>query len=141
MRIDQFAWNVSNINDQQVDMANWIKNHTPPETLIAADDVGAIGFIANRRVLDILGVITPEINEKYRGLVPRKKGFVEEVTRLFRLEKPDYLVIHPLFYGDLIRDKFRCRKVYSNELRINSICSQDKLNAYKVDWNIKVSLN
>lgn len=141
MRIDQFAWNVSNINDQQVDMANWIKNNTSPEALIATDDVGAIGFIANRRVLDILGVITPEINEKYQGIPPRKKGFVEEVTRLFRLEKPDYLVIHPLFYGKLIRDHFRCTKVYSNELRINSICTQSKFITYKVDWDIKVSRN
>lgn len=141
MRIDQFAWNVSNINDQQVDMAKWIKKNTSPEALIATDDVGALGFIANRRILDIFGVITPEINEKYRGLIPRKKGFVEEVTRLVRLEKPDYLVLHPLFYGNLIRDKFRCERVYSNELHINSICSQDKFICYKIDWNITVSRN
>jgi hypothetical protein len=141
MRIDQFAWNVSNINDQQVDMANWIKKNTPPEALIAADDVGAIGFIAKRRVLDIFGVITPEINEKYRGLIPREKGFVEEVTKLLRLKKPDYLVIHPLFYGNLIREKFRCKEIYSNELRINSICSQNRFISYKVDWDIKVSRN
>ena len=141
-RIDQFAWNVSNINDQHVDMARWLDRNIPADALILADDVGAIGFIANRPVLDILGVITPEVNVKSmrafpqgtRGLFPRASMYSEEVAELIQRKKPDYIVIHLALHGSVIRNYVKLTEIYSNELRINSICSQSQMTAFKVTW-------
>jgi len=41
--------------------AQWIKEHTPPDAVIATHDVGAIGFYSDRRIIDLAGLVTPEL--------------------------------------------------------------------------------
>lgn len=39
----------------------WIDGHTPRDAVIAAHDVGAIAFYGRRRVVDLAGVLLPEV--------------------------------------------------------------------------------
>ena len=52
------------INDRQVTAALWLRNNTKPEDIIATHDVGAIGFYSERKIIDIAGLITPELINK-----------------------------------------------------------------------------
>lgn len=58
---DRYAWDVQNINDQQVMVGKWLGTHTPSNAVIATDDIGAIGYFANRQVVDLAGLVTPEV--------------------------------------------------------------------------------
>lgn len=44
-----------------INAANWIKNNTRPGDIIATHEIGAIGFYAQRKIIDIAGIITPEL--------------------------------------------------------------------------------
>jgi len=44
-----------------IPIGEWFAERTPPETTIAALDIGALGYMSRRRVLDLGGLITPEI--------------------------------------------------------------------------------
>ncbi len=48
-------------HDRHEMAGRWIRNHTPPEAVIGAHDVGAIGFYGERKVVDMVGLITPEV--------------------------------------------------------------------------------
>jgi tetratricopeptide (TPR) repeat protein len=52
------------INDRQVTAAIWLRDNTKPEDIIATHDVGAIGFYSERKIVDIAGLITPELINK-----------------------------------------------------------------------------
>lgn len=52
------------INDRQVAAALWIKNNTNESDIIATHDVGAIGYYSERKIIDVAGLITPELITK-----------------------------------------------------------------------------
>jgi hypothetical protein len=52
----QFSADVTFIQGNMVDMAHWIRENTPADTVIAAHDIGALGFWGNRRIVDLGGV-------------------------------------------------------------------------------------
>ena len=41
--------------------ADWIAIHTPPDALIATPAIGVIGYVSRRPILDVFGLIDPEI--------------------------------------------------------------------------------
>ena len=56
-----YAQDVAFIEGEMVDAAHWLAANTPPDALIAAHDIGAIGYFAERPLLDLAGLISPEI--------------------------------------------------------------------------------
>jgi len=52
------------IYDRQVKAANWIKDNTKEDDVIATHDVGAIGYYSNRKIVDVAGLVTPELIKK-----------------------------------------------------------------------------
>jgi len=48
------------INDGMVASARWIAENLPPGELLAANDIGAVGYFAPREIVDIAGLISPE---------------------------------------------------------------------------------
>src|SRR5262249_56401399 len=58
---DDYAWGVQNVNAMQVQLGRWLAAHTPPNTLVGLNDVGALSYFGERRMIDLMGLATPEI--------------------------------------------------------------------------------
>ncbi|VAW31606.1 hypothetical protein MNBD_CHLOROFLEXI01-731 [hydrothermal vent metagenome] len=56
-----YATEVAIIEGEMVTVARWLAENTPPDTLIASHDIGAIGYFAERPLLDLAGLISPEV--------------------------------------------------------------------------------
>lgn len=56
-----YAADVAIIEGEMVAVAHWLARNTPPDAVIATHDIGAIGYFAARPLLDLAGLITPEI--------------------------------------------------------------------------------
>ncbi len=56
-----FATDVAIVEGEMVTVAEWLANNTPPGTLVASHDIGAIGYFAERPLLDLAGLISPEV--------------------------------------------------------------------------------
>ena len=59
-----------------VAIGEWLRDNTAPEAIVAVPDIGAIGYVSQREILDLNGLVTPE-------LIPYKRakninGFLEE---------------------------------------------------------------
>lgn len=52
---------VAFIEREMVQVARWLEENTDPDDLIAAHDIGAIGYFAPRPLLDLAGLISPEV--------------------------------------------------------------------------------
>ena len=53
---DLFAWNCQNIEELNVAMARWLRDHTPANEAIAATDSGASRYFADRPIIDLVGL-------------------------------------------------------------------------------------
>jgi hypothetical protein len=58
-----YVFDVGVINGEMVAAARWLEANTPPNALIAAHDIGAIGYFAERPLLDLAGLISPQVIE------------------------------------------------------------------------------
>ncbi len=69
-------------------MGEWLARNSAPEAVVATPDIGAIGYYSGRRVLDLGGLVTPEINRM------RQRIDVERIIEegLYLRFGPDYLV-------------------------------------------------
>jgi len=61
----------------------WLKDNTPPDAVVAALDIGAVGWASDRQVLDLMGLVSPRIRD-----LGRRMGFAEMVTSGAWLEVP-----------------------------------------------------
>ena len=105
------AQSVRNINDQHLAAAYWLKKNLQPHDTLAAQDVGAIGSITDRRIIDLVGLVTPE-------LYPLQQD-QDAVWRKARAEGANVFVIYnrlnPTFYARhqdslILQQQFRIRK-------------------------------
>ncbi|MFN8564454.1 MAG: hypothetical protein U0703_23190 [Anaerolineae bacterium] len=49
------------IDQEMVTAAHWIADNLPPGDLLVVHDIGAVGYFAPRPILDIAGLINPEV--------------------------------------------------------------------------------
>ncbi len=56
-----YVQDVSIIDQEMVTAAHWIRDNVPPDQLLVVHDIGAVGYFAPRPILDIAGLISPEV--------------------------------------------------------------------------------
>jgi hypothetical protein len=78
----------------------WFRAHTPEDAVIAAPDIGALGFYARRRVVDLAGLVTP-------AMVPLLEHQTQEDAvahfEFARFSRPEFLVDRASSAWDLER--------------------------------------
>lgn len=56
-----FTKSVRTINDMHVEIGTWLAGNTPEDAIFATHDAGAIRYISGRRMIDIAGLLSPDI--------------------------------------------------------------------------------
>lgn len=88
-----YARDVALIEQEMVDPAKWIAANLPPDAVIAAHDIGALGYFDTHPLIDLAGLVSPEV-------IP----FIRDETRLavYLDEKgADYLIAFADLYEQL----------------------------------------
>ncbi len=122
---DEHGRMVQNITQLEVAAGQWVAANTPPDALIATNDIGAIGWFSRRRILDTEGLITPEI-------VPYKRrgdmlGFLEQA-------RPDLLIVFPEWYPDLVARTDLFREIDRIEVPVAVSSANRALVVYRTPW-------
>jgi len=90
----QNAQDVVFIETQMVHTAQWINENLSPDAILGVHDIGAIGYFTPNPILDMAGLITPNV-------VP----FIRDEARLgeyLYAENAQYLVTFPKWYPRLV---------------------------------------
>lgn len=89
-----YGRDVAFIESEMVETARWASANLPPQALIAAHDIGALGYFDSHPLLDLAGLISPQV-------VP----FLRDEARLARYlteQRVDYLITFPDWYPTLV---------------------------------------
>lgn len=121
-----YANDVAIINQEMVAVAQWVDTNIPPEELLAVHDIGAIGYFASRPIVDIAGLISPDV-------IP----FIDDEESLWEyLEEQgaQYLMAFTdQIPGDDVDDQRIC-PVYQSEGRVAINLGGSKMVVYALTW-------
>ena len=59
--LSAYRQDVAIIDQEMVTAAHWVADNLPPDELLAIHDIGALGYFAPRPILDIAGLVSPEV--------------------------------------------------------------------------------
>jgi len=116
-----YAWNVQNVNGQHVAVGRWFNAHTPADTVVAAEDIGAIGYFSQRTVIDIQGLVTPQVVPLLRAQ--------QSLTPFLCSQSVKFLAVYPRVLPRFA-DGFDATPVFQAHLELNTINPDVNLNVY-----------
>lgn len=127
--------NTDNINNQQVKLANWVHENVGRNETIALNDIGAITFINKNRIIDMAGLVTPELL-RYRSYTWRDN--LDSIKYLLKKNNVSYIIIYDDWFKEFIEEnKNKLTYVTSAYLEENTICGGKEMKVYKTNFNGK----
>lgn len=93
----QNAQDVAMIETQMVQTAQWVNENLPADAVLAVHDIGAIGYFNQNPIIDLAGLVTPDV-------VP----FIRDEARLAEYldsTQAGYLVTFPAWYPQLVEGR------------------------------------
>ncbi|HKY53183.1 MAG TPA: hypothetical protein VJM08_02705 [Anaerolineales bacterium] len=116
----QNAYDVYWIESEMVVTAQWVEQNVPPDALLAAHDIGALGYYVQNPILDLAGLITPEV-------VP----FIRDEDRLVEYlneNSADYLIVFVSDYPKLTSERM---PVFVAGLEYDPVGIENDMKVYK----------
>ena len=93
---NSYAEDVAFIESEMVVTAKWVAQNLPQDALIAAHDIGALGYFDGRELVDLAGLVSPEV-------IP----FISDEEKLksyLNSQNVEYLIVFPSWYKTLSED-------------------------------------
>ncbi|MBI9047580.1 MAG: hypothetical protein JEZ06_24055 [Anaerolineaceae bacterium] len=92
-----YAEDVAFIQTEMVQMGKWVGEYIDPEEIIAVHDIGAIGYFTENEIVDLAGLISPEVIPFIRDEV-QLRGFMDN-------KRVNYFITFPGWYPKLVENK------------------------------------
>ena len=116
----QNALDVYLIESEMVVAAQWVAQNVQPDTLLAVHDIGALGYYVENPILDLAGLITPDV-------VP----FIRDEAQLVEYldaNLVDYLIVFAGEYPQLISQRI---PVFVSGLEYDPVGIENDMTVYK----------
>ena len=95
--LNAFVADVRIINNEMVRVGKWVNENLPPGSLVAAHDIGALGYFADVHLIDLAGLVSADVIP-LMGDEARLWGFI-------RQRKAQYVINYPGWCPIFVRDE------------------------------------
>lgn len=96
------ANDVGQLYKMHITAAYWFKQYTRPDAVLALNDVGAIPHIADREVLDMIGLVSPEVIDPLSEAPRLSAPHDFQLARLMLDNPPRFIAIFPWFFPYMV---------------------------------------
>ena len=121
----RYGWAVQNIDAMQVHLGRWLDGHVPPTARLAVNDIGAIAYFSRREIVDLMGLVTPEI-------IPYRRRGEGGIVQYLLETCPDHVVIFPAWFPDLAARADLLEPVYRVRLERNEVAGAAEMVVYRL---------
>ena len=121
----RYAWAVQNINAMQVHLGRWVDGNVPKTARVAVNDIGAIAFFSRREIIDLMGLVTPEI-------IPYRRQGESGVIRFLKEACPQYVIIFPAWFPRLAASADTLEPIYRVRLERNEVAGAAEMVVYRL---------
>lgn len=131
----RYLQTLANVEDSDIAAARWLAGRLPPEALLAVQDIGALKYHLPNPIVDLTGIVEPEISPYLEGSGPDDPVYWEErLHRYLSERRPDYLVVFPRSYPWLTGRAAGFTRVQGFEVRHNVTMAGDELVIFSTPW-------
>lgn len=98
-------------------MGSWVRDHTGPDDNVLTGDIGYVGYMSGRRVLDLGGLVTPGMVDYLRGHPTEDHIGVDLAVarRPTVFIVPERSMVDPRLEEPVFRDAYRLAAVFPRE--------------------------
>ena len=134
---EAYSLEIASTEEPMISLALWLKNNTPEDALIALHDIGIVGYFSERRILDMVGLINPEVGKFYRDKrlkIPLPYS-ERKIINFLKEKRPDYAVLFPewdRFFNLLHPTNKKHFQLVHTTLPLYP--TEMRYNVYKCDW-------
>jgi hypothetical protein len=121
----RYAWAVQNINAMQVHLGHWVDAKLPKTARIALNDIGAITFFSRREIIDLMGLVTPDI-------IPYRRRGESGVMEYVAETCPEYVIIFPAWFPRLAASRETLEPIYRIRLERNEVAGAAEMVVYRL---------
>lgn len=121
----RYAWGVQNINAMHVHLGHWVDANLPRSARVAVNDIGAIAYFSRREVIDLMGLVTPEI-------IPFRREGEAGVLRYVAATCPDYLIVFPAWFPSIAGRGDLLEPIYRVHLARNEVAGAPEMVVYRL---------
>ncbi|MBN1900977.1 glycosyltransferase family 39 protein [Candidatus Sumerlaeota bacterium] len=125
-----YGENCNDLFEQHRRTSWWIKDATPPDSVIGVTDAGVIAYFSERRTYDFVGLTTPRQSRHWRQ---GRGSTFERLERLHPDALPDYIVSFPFVWGDV---NFLGKPVHGAPLLKNLTTMSNDFVVFEQDWSL-----
>lgn len=124
--------NAREILEIDVALGEWLAENTPADAVLAIDDIGAVTFLSERKIIDMNGLVSPEMWPAVQQPVglPRDSS----LTRLLSRAQPDYMVAFPLWHWELTQNRNVAQPVHGVDTATHTIIFQPEAYVFETTW-------
>jgi arabinofuranosyltransferase len=121
----RYGWAVQNINAMQVHLGRWVDEHLPRREVIALNDIGAIAYLSRREVIDLVGLVSPDVLRYRRD---GEAGILRYLTE----RCPGHVIVFPAWFPRLTARRDVLEPVYRVRLDHNLVAGADEMVVYRL---------
>jgi hypothetical protein len=101
----RYLQSVGNVRDSDVRIAGWLAGRLPEEAVLAVNDIGAIKYrLREQRILDLAGIANQEVVTYRKEAIAAGRPPSEGNRRFLEENRPDYLVVFPAWFPELVEE-------------------------------------
>jgi hypothetical protein len=124
-----YARNVDEINRMHLAVGEWVVRNTPQDAILAVNDIGGISYVSERQIVDLAGLITPEVVPILRG-----HDTPEALVEFLAGRGVDYVVIFPQWFPQLAERGDLLEPVHQVTLPQRTISGGETMVVYRALW-------
>lgn len=133
--VPRYLQTLGNVEDSDVAAARWLAPRLPAEASLAVQDIGALKFLLPNEVIDLAGIVTPEVQPILAS--GRGQGdtyWEKQLYDYLASRRPDYLVVFPNAYPMLTGSVPGFTEVKRFEVEQNVTMAGPRLAIYSTPW-------
>jgi len=116
----QNAYDVYWIESEMVTTAKWVEENIPPYAILAVHDIGVLGYYVQNPILDLAGLITPDVVPFIRD--------EDQLAEYLNTNSADYLIVFVSDYPNLTSQRM---PVFVGGLEYDPVGIENNMKVYK----------
>ncbi|MCA9955069.1 MAG: hypothetical protein KC434_10135 [Anaerolineales bacterium] len=129
---EMLGYNTREIQEIDVELGKWLAANIPPDETVGIDDIGAVMFLGPRPIVDLNGLVSPEV----------WPVIGQDIATMHLLAASDvrYLAIFPGWHPLLVSDPQIARPIQRFSTDTQTIIGGQEVVVYEMDWPYRRSI-
>jgi hypothetical protein len=115
-------------------VGQWLNHNTHSGSSVASIEIGVIGYLSQRQILDTMGLVTPDMRQ-------HQVGWAETLAYAINVHRPDYAIVLPGTAWDAIVDRWWFQEEYEPVVQFDDVTIYGRYMSSDADHHLPAQID